>query len=286
MAESWFGSTTHHVSVVHEWTHAVDTYRTICDAGWPGAWLKSPWGTSGRGNRHLPNLEAFLGAEAWAKKILASQGALVLEPALDPVLDLSVPLQIDAKEASHVILQALISRNGSSCGHILGKHMNRWPISLRRAWHEPQHGLQQGVRWTIEQTVQWLQHHQIDGPSGIDMMVHRHPQTGRFLLRPLLEVNVRFTMGHVADQLRQRMSHGSCGYWMHVSQRSLQQARDTGWRPHPVAVGDKRIIEGDVFTTDPCTRHRLVTLLCVDRTWSDLEQRLPEAWWPARIGED
>jgi hypothetical protein len=41
------------------------------------------------------------------------------------------------------------------------------------------------------------------GPVGVDAMVHRQPD-GQLALRPVVEINVRFTMGRVAWELARR----------------------------------------------------------------------------------
>ena len=54
------------------------------------------------------------------------------------------------------------------------------------------------VRQAIVETMSYGLGMRYCGPFGIDMMVVRDAESGRNLLHPCVEVNVRRTMGHVA----------------------------------------------------------------------------------------
>jgi uncharacterized ferritin-like protein (DUF455 family) len=240
--------------------------------------LKSSMAASGRGLRrvraHLP-LDAS--ARGWVTNQLTRDGGLVVEPWLDRVVDLSVPLRCGAARGADEVLHALIDGQGRPGGHVLGRRLASWSPELRRRWSEG--GLRHGAELACAHLGSVLA---ARGPlmaAGLDMFLFR--LDGKVHLRPLVELNVRYTMGHVALVLEHRLVHGSAAVWLHVPLAAWQKATTAGWRPLPPEIRDRRLLRGDVPTTSPASAKRVVTVLCADHTWEALVRRLPREWLPA-----
>jgi len=59
------------------------------------------------------------------------------------------------------------------------------------------------------------------GPVGIDAFVYRTPQ-GECRLKPIVEINPRYTMGRLTVELMRRTAPGSCGVFRLVSRTAAQ----------------------------------------------------------------
>jgi hypothetical protein len=274
MAEAWFGPHGLDGSVVRDLEgleQVLETYRAR-DVG--AAWLKAIWGSSGQGNRRC-DLDQTLGrTRTWAQRCLDRDGALVVEPHFARVIDLSVPLHLGAQRTDQTVLTSLVSRGGRPGGHLLGKAHARWTPELRRAWNAGPSGLRHGIQWASSVVIQCLRDAQLDGPCGIDMFVYR-ASDGTLKVRPLVELNVRYTMGHVASVLQRHMAPSTVGLWLHTPRSKIHAAMQDGWTPQPPVLEERRVVAGQVFTTDPTTARRVVTLWCVGTSWDDMTGRLP-----------
>lgn len=62
----------------------------------------------------------------------------------------------------------------------------------------------------------------ITGPLGIDAMIYRGPD-GRPAVRPVQDINVRFTMGRVACELHRRLNPDGSSVWLHASRPQIER---------------------------------------------------------------
>jgi len=89
------------------------------------------------------------------------------------------------------------------------------------------------------------------GPLSIDALV---VDDGEVRLKPIGEVNARFTMGHAGHRLRRRLA-GDVGFWLFIPTKTLRRA---GIEPRELM----RSLPGSVVPTgDPATARVVVTLL-------------------------
>ena len=77
----------------------------------------------------------------------------------------------------------------------------------------------------IAQRVQQLGYF---GPLGIDAMQYRD-EAGAIRLRPLQDVNARYTMGRLALGFGRVLRPGWCGTWGHFSRRHLAGRDRKAW---------------------------------------------------------
>ncbi|MFZ5480111.1 MAG: DUF455 family protein [Myxococcota bacterium] len=225
--------------------------------------LKAPLGTAGRGNRRFgPDVEA------WAREVIARQGAILVEPWLARVLDLSV--QFDVGEGHvrvHPWGRFLTDDRGRYRGAVLGRALDDVEPAVRRLLRE-QHGR---LVEAAEHLGRAMAATGFRGPAGMDALVHR---TGDgYALKRIVELNPRVTMGRVANALGRRVRPGRTGLWVQVSR---EEARAKGFRgladwaadlraraPLAVAGEPAQVTAGALFTTDPDRAERIVTVLVV-----------------------
>ena len=168
-------------------------------------YLKSPWSSSGRGvvcSDAVPFDKLLERCEG----IIRSQGAVMLEPAYDKVADFAMLFHADGtgEVRFHGYSRFFNSRDTSYGGNVIAPGLEIFEeISLMVP--EP---LLHDVRDNLEQILGAMTGTAYCGLLGIDMMIARDP-SGRYMLVPCVELNLRMTMGHVAHAVYSRtLCHG------------------------------------------------------------------------------
>lgn len=183
--------------------------------------IKAALGSAGRGMTRVLSEADLPIAAAWLSRTLARQGAVVIEPWLERVLDLSVQISIAADGAVRVdgVTRFETDRRGQYEGSLLGHPLRDLDEDLRmavigpgRGWRMFEH-LEEAARF-VGAALYRLGH---QGPAGMDALVYRDP-TGNFRLKPIVEVNPRYTMGHLALRLGGHMGSGWSGRFRIVTQ--------------------------------------------------------------------
>ncbi|HEY9542669.1 hypothetical protein [Prevotella sp.] len=180
--------------------------------------VKAPWSSSGRGVRLLeprwrPAKEAQEGGveveihqENWVKNIIRSQGSIMMEPYLEgKIMDFGVELEAVSGEIKYCGLSIFKAENGAYLGNLLDSELHK--RSLLAA-----HIRLETLDLVMEKLLALLKKHLplwYNGPLGVDMMVLKDGE-----IAPMIELNLRRTMGHVAIDLYSRT--GKRG-WMRLN---------------------------------------------------------------------
>lgn len=148
-----------------------------------GALLKSPWSSSGRGLIQTGNPQW----EAWVKRILKTQGSIVVEQFLHKVADFALEFWLDGTGGVEYRGLSLFYTNER------GAYQGNWvaPEGQKLAWlaqYIPLQYLKEIRAWWEER----LRRFDYQGPVGIDMMLAEEG------ICPCIEVNWRWTMGLVS----------------------------------------------------------------------------------------
>jgi uncharacterized ferritin-like protein (DUF455 family) len=239
--------------------------------------LKAPLGTAGQGLRRW----SAPGVEGWTRRVIAAQGAVVVEPWLDRVVDLSLQMEVGADGALRAWPwgRFLTDPRGRYRGAVLGRSIADLPSGLQAFIHAASPTLQEVARRLALE----LHARGFSGPAGIDALVWRRAEGG-WGLKPLVELNPRLTMGRVAIEVEARMRRGRVGLWTQVS---VEVARARGaadlatWAselrgraPLRCSGSPPQIDSGAWFTTDPARASRLVTVLVVAPTLAEAQALL------------
>ena len=119
------------------------------------------------------------------------------------------------------------------------------------------------------------------GPIGIDTIIYRDPKK-KLRIKPIIEINPRWTMGRVGKNLSTKVNSSRTGIWLIVQQReanvignrSLHEWAEYIEKSFPIEfTTDGQISRGAVFTTDPVQSNTFATLLLVDETLEKCRQR-------------
>ncbi|MEM7602151.1 MAG: DUF455 family protein [Verrucomicrobiota bacterium] len=174
----------------------------------PGSMLlKAPFGASGQRNQRWQGEET----RSWAAKVIQQQGAVVVEPWLTRVFDVSVQYEMSSKEG----LRRL--------GYVRLQNRARGQFALAQCGPKPCQGLPQDLAQYLSEEVwpvcdhslrqfleQKLREAGYEGPVGVDTFVYRDADTQALRWRPIVEVNPRYTMGRLCYELSRKVAPGHC----------------------------------------------------------------------------
>jgi hypothetical protein len=166
-------------------------------ARWPAALraritLKPRHGTSGRGR--LAGVDgvidpARLGA---ALARLRAAGGAIVEPWLERTLDLSAQLHVAGPDDVRVLgtLRQVLTTQGSPVGHA-GRIREDGSVDSGTRWDDALRAAASAIGAAAARAGH-------RGPCGLDALVFRDAASGAEILRPVVELNARFTAGTVA----------------------------------------------------------------------------------------
>jgi uncharacterized ferritin-like protein (DUF455 family) len=282
----------------------IDDYLQVCsERGHSEFVLKTGWGRSGSGMLRLHRASLDGDDRRWAQGVLRN-GALLVEPWLDKEADYSCRAWIGRDGSIEVksLGRFLTDRRGSYLGAILGGVAAAADARLARFIR----GDGKDPHWLarlFDELCAWLapRLHALgySGPLGIDAFIYRDPRSGEQRIRPLVEINPRYTMGFVADRLERAIAPGCVGVWVFVRQRDLDHVRpgttllgyaDELRALHPRVLaatsGGPKIRSGAWITVDLNADSVVAPVLVVDRTFQAAARHLGAVggYLAARIG--
>jgi len=239
--------------------------------------LKAPLGTAGRGMIRLPDGDVTPLQARWISRALAGQGAVIVEPWRDRVCDLSLRLLVTRPGCAEVegVGRFLVDPRGQYLGAVIGRATTGLPNDVVRFLH----GDGQDADWlptvwrrVTQAVADALAPTGYVGHVGVDAIVWRDP-AGALRLRPVLELNTRVHMGHVAVHLAKRVAPGAVGVWRLRRVLDIERAGyasvaayvDALGVQHPLSYVDepRRVCSGVLATNDPSQARSVLGLLAV-----------------------
>jgi hypothetical protein len=171
--------------------------------------LKANFGMSGREAIRGRGTKLDNKTGNWAARRLASGGPIFFEPLVDRVAEAGIQIDIprDAPPTLVGVTPLLVDRSGTYRGSRFG-----CPASEIEVW--------QPAVETALRAAQILRREGYFGPLGIDAMQYRDDH-GHLRLRPLQDINARYTMGRLALGFTRILPAGWCGTWIHFGTRHV-----------------------------------------------------------------
>ncbi len=197
---------------------------------------KINFSTAGRGAKRFSELPEV---ESWLERVLSHQ-AVVVEPCFDRVIDCSI--QMDVRDESTKVL-AMGRFETDSQGQYLGHHFGAVHSGLSKELLRFVHGdgkdsqrMRRLSRQVAEVVGSALRDVGFSGPVGVDAMIVRTAEG--FKIRPIVEVNPRYTMGRIAHELSRFVHPKSTGMFKIVRTKQFltefpianMQIEDRKWR--------------------------------------------------------
>ncbi|MCM1108910.1 MAG: hypothetical protein NC388_07630 [Clostridium sp.] len=209
---------------------------------WPDTMLKAPWSGSGKGLR-LGRGGYVAPLTGWCRRLLSTQGAVMVEPLYDKVVDFGMEFRCDGRgtvcyeglSLFHTNGQGAYAGNRLAAERVLMSELTRYVSSetLLRARDYLLACLRRDIAPFYE------------GYCGVDLMICR--QDGRPVVHPCVELNLRMTMGMVSVLLSRRMAEGSEGIYKVAytpDADALQQWHTRRLAEMPRCCGAGRIVSG------------------------------------------
>ncbi len=195
--------------------------------------VKSLWSASGRGVRFYGRGEESAATE-YAEKCICADGAVVVERKLERVAELSFLFWVGEGGVEYTGANAYRSGNGGAFGcEIIGAEAFDGISSVCERWEEKYGG---ALRGALEEALMGTGYR---GAVGVDAMVYRDGNGG-LGVRSCMEVNVRYCMGHVANEVKKMMADGAHGYW-----RIEKFGADGEWDDYCERMSRERPLEKD-----------------------------------------
>jgi len=254
---------------------------------WPDAWIKAPFSASGQGRVHRRG-GWQAGQERWLEQALAGFGRVVVEPHLDAVFEFSVLIRVGESTRRLGFGRSLADSRGQYKGSVLGplrQGLERPVLRFLSGDGRDPRRLDESGQRIADAVGGALAALGFRGLAGVDVMIYRAAD-GALRMRPILEVNPRATMGHVAHGIGRSLAHGAVGVMTLVSSA---QARRAGFGSPgelaaraAAAAGAPRLLKGRlsggvVPLTDPARAARFVALLSAGRRLSECRDALAMA---------
>ncbi len=206
------------------------------------ALLKAPMSYAGRGHLRVNAASDPAKTVGWIENTLASHGAVVVEPWLDRVLDFSALYEM--KPGGVVSLVGLTRMENDAAGRFLGIHVSpKWGTLL-----DPEIAVflfrEARVMGIYQENIPPLIENLLPGyvgPLCVDAMVHRRADN-TLALKPVVELNVRLTMGRIAWEWMKRRPGSSGGSLRLLRRQSMSHEEMTTLAEGP-----------GIFLNDPAT---------------------------------
>jgi hypothetical protein len=191
---------------------------------------KEAHGLAGHNAIRLWEPELLAAQQQWLAHALQNGRQLVVEPWLERELDFSIQLEMGPRSLRLCGYTGLINdRKGQFQANWAAANCDRrMPANVAALFHEPADisGRLQRLYGDILSLLEAeLQRAGFVGPVSMDAFVYRTPQGG-CRLKPVVEINPRYTMGRLTLELMKQTYPGSCGLFRLVSRA---QARVEGF---------------------------------------------------------
>jgi hypothetical protein len=216
----------------HEAGVAVDTLEGALEAiaairgrGHHRVVAKEAHGSAGHNAIRLWEPEVLPAQQRWLAHALQDGRQLVIEPWLERELDFSVQLEMGPRSLKLCGYTGLINdRKGQFQANWAAANCDRrMPGNVAALFRQPADistRLQRLYSDILSLLEAELQRAGFVGPVGIDAFIYRTPK-GDCRLKPVVEINPRYTMGRLTLELMKRTCPGSCGLFRLVSRAQV-----------------------------------------------------------------
>ncbi|MBL9172802.1 MAG: DUF455 family protein [Verrucomicrobiales bacterium] len=230
-------------SVVGSEEEVLKRREQLRETGYPRIVIKEPFGLAGRNVLRLADDAPTDAQRRWLRRALALGHGVVVEPWLDRRVDFSVQMELGPQGLRLIGFTGLLNDDaGRFRANWAGpKHHRKPPEEVLRLLPEP--GALNGrigrlyavLAEQLEPRLRSLGH---SGPLGVDAFVYRSSD-GRCRLKPIVEINPRFTMGRVTLEILRQAAPGCAGVFRLLSQATATAAGCPGFLPYATLLAQQ-----------------------------------------------
>lgn len=268
-------------------SEALDAIEAIRKRGHHRIVVKEALGLAGNNAMRFFEPELLETHRRWMNNAFAQGRTLVVEPWLEREIDFSVQLEMTVEGLKLCGFTGLIN---DSKGQFRGNwaeshHHKRIPPKVVGLFQEPRDistRLLQLYNEIFAMLEKELRKVDYSGPVGIDAFVYRTAE-GNHRLKPIVEINPRYTMGRVTVELMKQACPGSHGVFRLINPKMLRQEECGHFSDYASRLAKQfplqlegepipRIREGALCLNDPAEAQGCLAVFRVART---LESLLP-----------
>ncbi len=280
-ADDWLCTENEVGVAVHSLDEARAAISKIRSRGHHKIVLKAALGVAGSNALRLFEPEILPPHLRWMENAFAQNRALVAEPWLERVLDFSVQLEMTATGLKLCGYTGLLNdaRGQFVANFAEPHHHKRIPARVVSLFREPQDISSRllkfygGIFAALEAELRRVD---FSGPIGIDAFVYLDAH-GAAKLKPIVEINPRYTMGRVLVELMRQASQNSFGQFRLVNAAQLRAEGFDNFSDYALSLAKKfplqietrpvpRLREGALCLNDPATAQVCLTVFQVGRT--------------------
>lgn len=189
--------------------------------------IKESLGLAGHNAIRLWEPELLATQRQWMSNALQGGGQLVVEPWLERAADFSVQLEMGSRHLKLVGFTGLINdRKGQFQANSAAPNFDRrFPANVTASFPEALNvfgGLQRLYAEIFSLLETELREAGFVGPVGIDAFVYRTAE-GVCRLKPIVEINPRYTMGRLMLELMKHACPGSHGMFRLINRTQLRE---------------------------------------------------------------
>lgn len=173
---------------------------------WGSLMVKMPWSSSGRGLQKVTHCPLNISTKQRISGMLREQGYVFAEPFLDKKMDLGL-LYEAGKSGIRFLGFSRFFTNPK--GQYRGNYLNGYPEKLSEEENAVLHLTEKilpEIHTEALQKLDMVSYYQ--GPVGIDTMIF-NDHKGKLRIQPCVEINWRYTMGHLSLKLEKQICQTS-----------------------------------------------------------------------------
>jgi len=248
-----------------------DALKVISDfrrAGFHKLVAKQALGLAGHNAIRLWEPELLDAQRRWLANSVREGRQVVLEPWLERETDFSIQLEMDESNLRLLGYTGLLNdRKGQFLGNWAAPNPSRRiPVDMNRFFPDAtrmEARIRELYSFIIAELESELRPARFEGPVGMDAFLYRTP-TGECRLKPIVEINPRYTMGRLTLELMNHTYPGSHGLFRLFTRAEVQKEGGPGFsdfartlmQRYPLRLEGEpraRIREGVVPLNDPET---------------------------------
>lgn len=265
-SESWLCRKEDVCMAVNTLDEALAVIRKIRETGHHKIVVKEAFGLAGSNAMRLFEPELLEAHRRWMANAFEKRRRLVIEPWLDRVVDFSVQLEMTPRGLK---LCGFTGLHTDASGRFLGNwaeshHHTRIPAKVISAFREPKDISRRLLDFYSElfaRLEEELRRVNFIGPIGIDAFAYRD-RAGTIRLKPVVEINPRYTMGRVTVELMKQTRPGTAGELRLIQRAAIRRGGISDFAGYAQALKAEfplrlegepvaRIAGGIVFLNDP-----------------------------------
>lgn len=283
------------VAVVRELEEALEVIRRIRAGGHRRVVVKEALGLAGSNALRLWEPEILESQRRWMENVLVSGGVLVVEPWMERLADFSAQLEMGEEGLRLCGYTALFNdAKGQFEANAAGPGFARQlPAGVTAALRGVATGteVQRWYQRAFERLEAELRRVRFMGPIGVDAFVYRDGE-GMARVKPVVEINPRYTMGRLTLELMKHVAPGSHGLFRLINGARLKAAGFESFVALVEHLRERRALtfegeprprirEGCVCLTDPASARACLAIFEVSRDPAAVSLRLGTGLGPS-----